>query len=247
MRCDISLIGSCRLQLPTGASLFNSFIRSSGLVEVNLGGSSFTWCHKSATKMSKLDRFLVSESFMNNRPNINVITLERYLSDHRPILLRESKVDYGPTPFRFFHYWLEMEGFCKVVENGWKESPCDNFNAMRNLMGKLKHLKKLLLSRQFSVKWWKQVNDHQAEKEAVIKYYKSLIQETPKEIPSTSNTKTKSVSKLSKSNSELAKKILDCDDDEEFARIMNYIRRSPTPSEDLFKDSQDPYDSIDLL
>ncbi|GKE60540.1 nucleotide-binding alpha-beta plait domain-containing protein, partial [Tanacetum coccineum] len=27
-----------------------------------------------------------------NRPNINAITLERYLSDHRPILLRESKV-----------------------------------------------------------------------------------------------------------------------------------------------------------
>ncbi|GJS27075.1 hypothetical protein Tco_0487695 [Tanacetum coccineum] len=94
-----------------------------------------------------------------------------------------------------------------------------------------------LLIRKFSVKWWKQVNDHQADKEAVIKYYKSLIQETPKETPSTSNTKTKSVSKLSKSNSELAKKILDCDDDEEFARIMNYIKRSPTPSEDLFQDS----------
>nr|GEZ60938.1 RNA-directed DNA polymerase, eukaryota [Tanacetum cinerariifolium] len=26
-----------------------------GLKEVPLGGSSFTWCHKSATKMSKLD------------------------------------------------------------------------------------------------------------------------------------------------------------------------------------------------
>ncbi|GJV32436.1 reverse transcriptase domain-containing protein [Tanacetum coccineum] len=88
-----------------------------------------------------------------------------------------------------------------------------------------------LLIRQFSVKWWKQVNDHQADKEAVTKYYKSLIQETPKETPSTSTTKAKSVSKLSKSNSELAKKILECDDDEEFARMMNYIRRSPTPSE----------------
>ncbi|GJX80348.1 hypothetical protein Tco_0328497 [Tanacetum coccineum] len=104
-----------------------------------------------------------------------------------------------------------------------------------------------LLIRQFNVKWWKQVNDYQADKEAVTKYYKSLIQETPKETPSTSTTKTKSVSKLSKSNSELAKKILDCDDDEEFARMMNYIRRSPTPSEDLFQDSQDPYDSIDIL
>ncbi|GJV76994.1 RNA-directed DNA polymerase, eukaryota, partial [Tanacetum coccineum] len=42
-----------------GAQRFNSFISDAGLVEVALGGSHFTWCHKSATKMSKLDRFLV--------------------------------------------------------------------------------------------------------------------------------------------------------------------------------------------
>nr|GFC29162.1 RNA-directed DNA polymerase, eukaryota [Tanacetum cinerariifolium] len=68
--------------------------------------------------MSKLGRFLVSESFLNSCPNINAITLERYLSDHRPILLRDAHVDYGPTPFRLFHYWLEMEGFAKMVEDG---------------------------------------------------------------------------------------------------------------------------------
>ncbi|GKD77828.1 hypothetical protein Tco_1340449 [Tanacetum coccineum] len=61
------------------------------------------------------------------------------------------------------------------------------------------------------------------------------------------NQGTNSVSKLSKSNKELAQKIKDCDDDEEFARLMNHIRNSPTPSEDLFQDSQDPYDSIELL
>ncbi|GJX67597.1 hypothetical protein Tco_0303324 [Tanacetum coccineum] len=31
--------------------------------------------------------------------NVQAITLERYLSDHRPILLRETHFDYGPTPF----------------------------------------------------------------------------------------------------------------------------------------------------
>nr|GEV25337.1 RNA-directed DNA polymerase, eukaryota [Tanacetum cinerariifolium] len=40
-----------------GADVFNSFIANAGLDEVLLGESSFTWCHKSATKMSKLDRF----------------------------------------------------------------------------------------------------------------------------------------------------------------------------------------------
>nr|GEX53816.1 RNA-directed DNA polymerase, eukaryota, reverse transcriptase zinc-binding domain protein [Tanacetum cinerariifolium] len=87
------------------------------------------------------DGFLVSESFLNSCPNINAITLERYLSDHRPILLRDAHVDYGPTPFRFFHYWLEIEGFAKMVEDGWRDSPCDRSIELRNLTGKLKHLK----------------------------------------------------------------------------------------------------------
>ncbi|GJT03129.1 RNA-directed DNA polymerase, eukaryota [Tanacetum coccineum] len=72
---------------------------------------------------------------------LSTITLERYLSDHRPILLRESHFDYGPTPFRFFHYWIDMEGFSKVVEDAWREDPCDEANAMMNMMMKLKFLK----------------------------------------------------------------------------------------------------------
>ncbi|GJX76619.1 RNA-directed DNA polymerase, eukaryota [Tanacetum coccineum] len=124
-----------------GANVFNSFISSAGLVEVSLGGCSFTWCHKSATKMSKLDRFFVSESLLDTCPNISAITLERYLSDHRPILLCEYHFDYGPTPFRFFHYWFEMEGFSKIIEDAWKESPSDESNAMISMMGKLKFLK----------------------------------------------------------------------------------------------------------
>ncbi|GJX27009.1 RNA-directed DNA polymerase, eukaryota [Tanacetum coccineum] len=127
---------------PFGAQRFNSFISGSGLVEVTLGGSHFTWCHKSATKMSKLDRFLVSESVLSGCPNINAITLERFLSDHRPILLKENHYDYGPTPFRFFHHWLEMDGFTKFVEDTWKSSPSAGTNALSILMSKLRFLKK---------------------------------------------------------------------------------------------------------
>ncbi|GKA33567.1 RNA-directed DNA polymerase, eukaryota [Tanacetum coccineum] len=105
-----------------GAQRFNSFILNAGLVEVNLGGCHFTWCHKSASKMSKLDRFLVSESVLSSCPNINAISLDRFLSDHRPILLKDNRYDYGPTPFRFFHHWLEMDGFQKFMENIWKSN-----------------------------------------------------------------------------------------------------------------------------
>ncbi|GJV60638.1 RNA-directed DNA polymerase, eukaryota [Tanacetum coccineum] len=134
-----------------GANVFNSFITNVGLEEVPLGGSGFMWCHKSASKMSKLDRFLVSENLIYSCPNINAITLERYLSDHRPILLREASFDYGPTPFRYFHYWNEMEGFNKVVEDAWREGPCDKTNAMLSMMMKLKFLKAMLTKVKWSI------------------------------------------------------------------------------------------------
>nr|GEW05404.1 putative RNA-directed DNA polymerase, eukaryota, reverse transcriptase zinc-binding domain protein [Tanacetum cinerariifolium] len=91
------------------AEIFNSFIYNAGLDEVPLGGSVYTWCHKSASKMSKLDRFLVFENLLNSCRNINAITLDRYISDHRPIILHESMFDYGPIPFRFYNYWLEID------------------------------------------------------------------------------------------------------------------------------------------
>ncbi|GJR02160.1 RNA-directed DNA polymerase, eukaryota [Tanacetum coccineum] len=124
-----------------GASVFNSFILDAGLEEVPLGGCAFTWCHKSATKMSKLDRFLISEGLMSSCPDISAVTLDRYLSDHRPILLRESYFDYGPTPFRFFHYWFDLEGFNTFVEQTWNEANINDSNAMSRLLKKLRYVK----------------------------------------------------------------------------------------------------------
>nr|GEX91644.1 RNA-directed DNA polymerase, eukaryota [Tanacetum cinerariifolium] len=45
----------------SSARAFNHFIEASGLVDVKLEGYSFTWSHPSASKMSKLDWFLVSK------------------------------------------------------------------------------------------------------------------------------------------------------------------------------------------
>nr|GEU31373.1 retrovirus-related Pol polyprotein from transposon TNT 1-94 [Tanacetum cinerariifolium] len=46
---------------PTSARVFDQFISASGLVDVKMKGYKFTWSHPSGFKMSKLDRFLVSE------------------------------------------------------------------------------------------------------------------------------------------------------------------------------------------
>ncbi|GJV54696.1 RNA-directed DNA polymerase, eukaryota [Tanacetum coccineum] len=93
-----------------------------GLIDLPLEGYSFTWAHKSASKMSKLDRFLISEGLLALFPSISALCLDKHLSDHRPILLRELNVDYGPMPFRFFHSWSSYKGFDKMVEDSWKNS-----------------------------------------------------------------------------------------------------------------------------
>ncbi|GJS92803.1 RNA-directed DNA polymerase, eukaryota [Tanacetum coccineum] len=59
VRCNEERYGSSFNTL--GARRFNEFIMSAGLVDINLEGYKFTWSHPSASKMSKLDRFLVTE------------------------------------------------------------------------------------------------------------------------------------------------------------------------------------------
>nr|GEX59955.1 hypothetical protein [Tanacetum cinerariifolium] len=65
------------------------------LVDVKMEGYSFTWSHPSANKMSKLDRFLVSDGVISLFYSITAFCLDRHLSDHRPILLCEVKLDFG--------------------------------------------------------------------------------------------------------------------------------------------------------
>ena len=91
--------------------------------------------------MSKLDRFFISNSLLNSCPHVSAITLDRFLSDHRPILLCETNFDYGPIPFRFFHHWIKLDGFSTFVSDVCKVAPVNKDNGMRNLAGKLKFLK----------------------------------------------------------------------------------------------------------
>nr|GEW45737.1 RNA-directed DNA polymerase, eukaryota [Tanacetum cinerariifolium] len=125
-----------------GAEAFNSFIVNAGLVEVSLGGCSFMWCHKSAKKMSKLDRFLIFDNLMCSSPSISYMSLDRFLSDHRPIIMHDAHYDYGPIPFNFFNYWFKLDGFDKLVEQTWLEANVNDQNSYSKFMNKLKYLKK---------------------------------------------------------------------------------------------------------
>ncbi|GJU48910.1 RNA-directed DNA polymerase, eukaryota [Tanacetum coccineum] len=127
-----------------GANDFNAFITDSGLIDLHLEGYSFTWSHPSAQKMSKLDRFMLSEGLLSMFPQISSFCLDRHLSDHRPIILREIFVDYGATPFRLFHSWFSWDGFDNLVADSWNGLQLEDRNDMVIFKKKLQGLKKAI-------------------------------------------------------------------------------------------------------
>ncbi|GKC58290.1 RNA-directed DNA polymerase, eukaryota [Tanacetum coccineum] len=61
------------------------------------------------------------------------LCLDRHLSDHRPILMHESYLDYGTTPFHMFHSWFKLEGFDKFVEDTWNSMTISDSNSDNNV------------------------------------------------------------------------------------------------------------------
>nr|GEV29532.1 putative RNA-directed DNA polymerase, eukaryota, reverse transcriptase zinc-binding domain protein [Tanacetum cinerariifolium] len=129
---------------PSSARVFNQFISSSGLVDIKMEGYTFTWSHPSATKMSKLDRFLVSDGIFLEFPSISALCLDRHLSDHHPILLRDVQLDFGPVPFRFYHSWFSFDGFDDMVERTWRSFSHSDGNGMIRFKKKIQELKVII-------------------------------------------------------------------------------------------------------
>ncbi|GJY54756.1 hypothetical protein Tco_0446420 [Tanacetum coccineum] len=86
------------------------------------------------------------------------------------------------------------------------------------------------------------IKESQADKAAVDRYHNSLISRTTTASPSSSTSGS------SMTNKEIAQRIKDYSNNEALLEnFINEIRGSPTPSENLFQDSQDPYEDENFL
>lgn len=127
------------------AFYFNNFIHEAGLVELSLGGRRFTYMSSNCEKHSKLDRFLVSHGALMDWPDLQATALNRLYSDHCPLFLSSSKLDFGPSPFRFFNRWLLDPTFSNLVLETWHRGGSlgyvKSLTPLSILAGKLRCLK----------------------------------------------------------------------------------------------------------
>ncbi|XP_057775236.1 uncharacterized protein LOC130994218 [Salvia miltiorrhiza] len=124
----------------TDAKRFDAFIRESGLTEIRVQGRKFTWCKPNGKCKSKLDRFLVNETWMRVWPESNGRGIQRSISDHCPIFLTTKTEDWGPKPFRFINAWVSHPGFKQVVTKVWSETEIQGWKCFV-VTEKLKKLK----------------------------------------------------------------------------------------------------------
>ncbi|GJU97579.1 RNA-directed DNA polymerase, eukaryota [Tanacetum coccineum] len=136
-----------------GTRVFNQFISSAGLVEIQL---------KDPILLG-----LSIGSFENE-----------HLSDHRPILLREVNVDYGATPFRFFHSWIDFPGFDLMVKQKWESINLYDKNGMIRFKKKLQFLKK-------EIRAW--IADHKKRQTSNTHLLKSKLSDIDKSLDNGDN------------------------------------------------------------
>ncbi|PNY01680.1 cysteine-rich receptor-like protein kinase, partial [Trifolium pratense] len=129
---------------------FTEFVEDMELIDMPVLGKKFSWFSPDGKSMSRLDRFLLSEGFVEKSGITGQWIGDRDISDHCPIWLLSSACDWGPKPFRVVNAWLEHPDFKTFVESSWKSY---------NIQGKKAFVlkEKLKLLRESLKKWNKEV------------------------------------------------------------------------------------------
>jgi len=119
---------------------FNKFIDNNALLDIPCVGKKYTWYKANGTAKSKLDRFLVSEEWLQIWPASKQYSLPRTVSDHCALVLKLCIKDWGPKPFRSLDVWLKEPGFRAMVKHKWESFEVQG-NSMSIFKDKLKLLK----------------------------------------------------------------------------------------------------------
>lgn len=82
-------------------------------------GRGFTWYKSNGATKNRIDKVLVSRSWLNIWPTYAQYVLERNILDHCPLVMKSSNVNWGPKPFRALDCWFLDNKFEAFVMNEW--------------------------------------------------------------------------------------------------------------------------------
>ncbi|GJR39331.1 RNA-directed DNA polymerase, eukaryota [Tanacetum coccineum] len=115
------------------------------LWEIPHGGHLFTCINRRGDKLSKLDRFLITENYTSHMHNYSAHVLDCHISDHRPIVLSASTVDFGPSPFKLYNSWHLDKHLCTIVTDFWEQHVAEyGSNSIVRFKNKMKTLKTII-------------------------------------------------------------------------------------------------------
>ncbi|GJS31865.1 putative RNA-directed DNA polymerase, eukaryota, reverse transcriptase zinc-binding domain protein [Tanacetum coccineum] len=117
VRCQNERLGTVFCN--KGTKLFNNFIFSCNLVDLPTGDRKFTRMNKNGTKLSKIDRILVTQQFLSMWPYTKLTALPRDLLDHCPIIIKTHHDNFGPIPFKFYNSWLLNDELGTIISYSW--------------------------------------------------------------------------------------------------------------------------------
>ena len=93
------------------------------LIDLPLKNGKYTWSNRrlgASCIAAKLDRFLVSASFLLRDITLTSFTLPSSVSEHKLIsLVLSTPKNLGPIPFKFNSSWIQEEKSMGIVNNVW--------------------------------------------------------------------------------------------------------------------------------
>jgi hypothetical protein len=112
--------------------------------------------------MAKLDRILVSVEWERNLPRAKVTILPKGVSNHNPVMIKFGEKEHTTDHlFRFEKWWLEVDGFSKMVKKVW-DTKCPDVTLIDVWQFKIRNLRKKIKG------WHRNVEDKMVRRKNVV-------------------------------------------------------------------------------
>jgi hypothetical protein len=139
-------IGARHLHLPVGCFPFKDLFKAFNLIDILPTNLAPTWRNGrrgSEAVASRLDRFLISESFFTSSAFPSPGPALPFFSDHTPIILSINLiVRLKPFPFKYNQHWADSSEYSALVSQVWNDPRFQqDTNPQSRLVWKLSLLK----------------------------------------------------------------------------------------------------------